>query len=305
VSRSSRLCRYVEKAVGSSPQSNFYTFDNLLHELDVSLSEEELETNDSTRLFHPRQRVNFSQFKQFYDEHYAQNRIAALIVWKSIRTFIKGSIEAYQSSSNVLSREYFVSDKLGKNRCKIPLDLRDSIYDIFVQYQAWLHEQRMWDDCDRIHFLLQRIDEAKNTSSLSYDKVKWSRVYVDVSVVLLFLCIVSSPTHSLTIVLPSTYHMHIQEVQDYTQVEILLFFSISGVGSLFLAGDPAQSVEQGTDFRFEEVRAVGYYVAGNRHHLIPDKPKIVNINFRSHAGILNCAGGFLDLLSTFLVVPSN
>jgi len=90
--------------------------------------------------------------------------------------------------------------------------------------------------------------------------------------------------------------MFIQEVQDYTQVEILLFFSISGVGSLFLAGDPAQSVEQGTDFRFEEVRAVGYYVAGDRQHLIPDKSKIVNINFRSHAGILNCAGGFLDLL---------
>ena len=75
-----------------------------------------------------------------------------------------------------------------------------------------------------------------------------------------------------------------------------MFFSISGVGSLFLAGDPAQSVVQGTDFRFEEVRSVGYYVAGDRQHLIPDKPKIVNINFRSHAGILNCAGSFLDLL---------
>jgi len=181
VSRSSRLCRYVEKAVGSSPQSNFYTFDNLLYELDVSLSEDEVETEDNKRLFHPRQRVGFAQFKQFYDEYYAQNKIAALIVWKSIRTFIKGSIEAYQSSSKVLSREYFVSDKLGKNRCKVPLDLRDSIYDIFVQYQSWLQEQLLWDDCDLIHSLLQKIDEAKNTSSLSYDKVKWSRVYVDVS----------------------------------------------------------------------------------------------------------------------------
>ena len=33
-----------------------------------------------------------------------------------------------------------------------------------------------------------------------------------------------------------------------------------------------------------------------RRDLIPDKAKIVNINFRSHAGVLNCAGGFLDLL---------
>jgi len=111
-----------------------------------------------------------------------------LIVWKSIRTFIKGSIEAYQSSSKVLSREYFVSDKLGKNRCKVPLDLRDSIYDIFVQYQAWLHEQRMWDDCDRIHFLLRQIDEAKKTSSVVCEKIKWSKAYVDVS--RLFFCFV-------------------------------------------------------------------------------------------------------------------
>ena len=73
-------------------------------------------------------------------------------------------------------------------------------------------------------------------------------------------------------------------MQDYLQIEILLFFSISGgPGSLFLAGDPAQSVVEGTDFRFEEIRSVGHYVAGNRRHLIPEKPRGVNINFRSHA----------------------
>lgn len=79
------------------------------------------------------------------------------------------------------------------------------------------------------------------------------------------------------------------EVQDYTQVEILLFFYIGGPGALFLAGDPAQSVVEGTDFRFEEIRSVGHFVAGDRRHLIPEKPKIVNVNFRSHSGILNTA----------------
>ena len=89
-------------------------------------------------------------------------------------------------------------------------------------------------------------------------------------------------------------------MQDYLQIEILLFFSISGgPGALFLAGDPAQSVVEGTDFRFEEIRSVGHYVAGTRRHLIPEKPRVVNVNFRSHAGILNCAGGFLDLLFAY------
>ena len=59
----------------------------------------------------------------------------------------------------------------------------------------------------------------------------------------------------------------------------------------------AQSVVEGTGFRFEEICSVGYYVAGkNRRHLIPEKPRVVNVNFRSHSGVLNCAGGFLDLL---------
>lgn len=95
------------------------------------------------------------------------------------------------------------------------------------------------------------------------------------------------------------------EVQDYTQVEILLFFYISGgPGALFLAGDPAQSVVERTDFRFEEIRSVGYFVAGDaRRHLIPEKPKVVNVNFRSHSGILNTAAAVLDFL--FLHFPSS
>jgi len=83
VSRSSRLCRYVEKAVGSSSQSDFCTFDRLLHELDVSLSEEEVETNGNARHFHPRQRVSFAQFKQFYKEHYTKKKTVAL-GWQSV-----------------------------------------------------------------------------------------------------------------------------------------------------------------------------------------------------------------------------
>lgn len=91
-----------------------------------------------------------------------------------------------------------------------------------------------------------------------------------------------------------------QEVQDYTQIEILLFFKLGkGPGALFLAGDPAQSVVEGTDFRFDEIRSVGYYITESnpsKRRLIPEKPRTVNVNFRSHAGILNCASGFLRLL---------
>ena len=84
------------------------------------------------------------------------------------------------------------------------------------------------------------------------------------------------------------------EVQDYTQAEIAVFFFMCGPGDLFLAGDPAQSVVEGVEFRFEEIRSVGYRLYGeNRRHLILDKPKTVHLNFRSHCGILNVAAAVL------------
>jgi len=263
VSKSSQLCRYVQDAVGSSKGISFTTFDKLVgHIL-------ELLSPFIKASFHPCHYVGFSRFNQdFYTVRYPQADINPLIVWKTVRTFLKGSIEAFQTSG-MLSRDYFESGKLGKNRCKI--NKRPDLafcYDVFMEYQQWIHKQHLWDDCDRIRALLKGIEEAKRSQPSIYEEqIKRSKVYVD-------------------------------EVQDYTQLEILLFFYVGGgPGSLFLAGDPAQSVAVGTDFRFEEVRSVGHFVAGSkRRHLIPDKPKIVNVNFRSHEGILNCAGGFLDIL---------
>lgn len=288
VSRSRQLCNYVQNAVGSDERSSFTTFDNLVRQTEVSLSE------IINRSFHQSRRVDFSRFKnEFYALHYPKENVSALIAWKAIRTFLKGSLEAFQETGCVMSREYFTGDKLGKNRCKLSLHLRDSLYDIFLQYQQWISDQHLWDDMDRILALVKGVANAKRSHSPAYEEeIQKTRLYVD-------------------------------EVQDYTQLEILLFFYIGpGPGALFLAGDPAQSVVEGTDFRFEEVRSVGYFVAeamgGKNRHLVPEKPKgkslivllvhrfaqiliilfspVVNVNFRSHAGVLNCAGGFLDLL---------
>jgi hypothetical protein len=41
-------------------------------------------------------------------------------------------------------------------------------------------------------------------------------------------------------------------------VEILIFFYLVGPDGLFLAAEPAQSVNEDTDFWLEEVRLVGY-----------------------------------------------
>jgi superfamily I DNA/RNA helicase len=69
---------------------------------------------------------------------------------------------------------------------------------------------------------------------------------------------------------------------------------------LFFAGDPAQSVVEGSDFRFEDIRTVAHHLFHNdksgKRHGIPDKPLKLHVNSRSHSGILNVASGVLDLL---------
>jgi hypothetical protein len=275
VARSSRLCKYVEGAVGTNKNTSFITFNELLRDL-TQVESKLYQGNKST--FSQVKHVDFARFKTlFYPQCNQREKASALMVWKAIRTFLKGSIEAYQTDSGYLSREYFVNgesfqatsglevEKLGKDRCKMTPEQRIVAYDIFLQYQCWLNDEKRWDDCDRILFLLRNIDPRTGDPE-AYDHLKRSKIYVD-------------------------------EVQDYLQVEILLFFYLGGgPKSLFLAGDPAQSVVEGTDFRFDEIRSVGWFVAKGNRNLIPEKPRVVNVNFRSHAGILNCAGGILDLL---------
>ena len=255
IARSLRLCRYVEETIGSKECSTFCVFAEVLQHLEVVLPK--LEGSDL--LFLPSQRVTFARFKRdvYQDD---RNGIDPLIVWTNIRTFIKGSIEATKSSGFCLSKEEYL--KLGKKRCRLSLEQREDVYSIFVRYQKYTSELHLWDDCDRITSILRRLLYAKESYPDVFQMTKKSKIYVD-------------------------------EIQDYTQAECLLFFLLSGPGDLFLAGDPAQSVVEGTDFRFEEIRSVGYHVAGENHQLIPDKPKAVNVNFRSHSGILNTAAAIL------------
>jgi ATP-dependent exoDNAse (exonuclease V) beta subunit len=81
-------------------------------------------------------------------------------------------------------------------------------------------------------------------------------------------------------------------VQDLTSAELALLVKMSTSGILFLAGDPAQSVEEGVDFRFEDARSVFYELTGRA----PTKPLTLALNFRSHTGILDAAGVLLEWL---------
>eukprot|EP01034_Spumella_vulgaris_P047349 gene47349-biopygen12887 len=103
-------------------------------------------------------------------------------------------------------------------------------------YEETLTREGLWDDADRVLDLLTR-SKLEPLSTCNGNGGDYHKVYVD-------------------------------EVQDNTQAEIVLYFLAAGMNtqSLFLAGDPAQSVVEGVDFR--------------------------------HAGILDCAAAILDKMFT-------
>jgi hypothetical protein len=221
-----------------------------------------------SNLFWPSRRVDFGRFKRdFYDKSCG---LDALVVWTGIRSFLKGSIEAVQKGEPLTGTEFLNTTKIGSKRCPLDPEQRCTVYQHFERYEKARIELGLWDDCDRVAATLHRIYRLRSTEELRYRELCYSKIYVD-------------------------------EVQDYTQAEIALFFLLSGPNDLFSAGDPAQSVVEGVSFRFDEVRSVGYHLYKDDKCLC--KPLQVNLNFRSHSGILDLAGAVL--LRLFVVFPNS
>mmetsp|Transcript_29648 Transcript_29648/g.81504 ORF Transcript_29648/g.81504 Transcript_29648/m.81504 type:complete len:2695 (-) Transcript_29648:60-8144(-) len=267
VARSAKLRNFVRNTVtgfdgpGRDDDSrSFQTFARLIHLLETKLSNENIGDVIS---YPPSHKMTF---QRFYDEVHipGQSQLGAMIIWKNIQTFLKGSAESLLSPDGGLSKSEYLA--LGSNQCRLSSEQREEVYKSYERYREFVSNHNLWDSSDRMRHLISRIRTAIAENPPVWDEIRRSKIYVD-------------------------------EIQDYTQAEILLFFLMSGPGSLFLAGDPAQSVVEGTDFRFKDIRSVGYHLFGeDQKHLIPDKPKIVSLNFRSHNGVLKIASAVLECL---------
>ena len=200
-------------------------------------------------------RVDFARFKAEFVR--SDVKMDPLIVWTQIRSFIKGSIQSVTEGRPLTRDEYL---GLGEKQNRLPSDLRQMAYDIFESYNSFMKEKGLWDDTDRVSSIVVELFKKGDVRH----ELKHSRLYVD-------------------------------EVQDFTQAEVAMFFQCCDAGSLFLAGDPAQAVEEGVDFRFEDIRMVAHKLFQDRRN-IPEKPKLLKVNFRSHTGVLNLAAGILDIM---------
>ena len=312
VTRSSALCDFVRIyqehncAEQDLTHTQFLSFDSFLSKLESRAelllshnitSSPSSSPSSSSSAFADRcersKRVDYQRFRDtVYPMLLAQQQqskssrrsasapVDVLVVWTQIRSFIKGSIEAAlegEGGRGVLSREAYLNrDKFSKDRCRLLPEQREEVYGIFLQYQELHKLNGWWDDMDRaMHLLLTLLPSVRNLGTGTGSGVTTEGAMTGDS------------GGSLC------EKLYVDEVQDNTQAEIALYFVAAGfrVDALFLAGDPAQSVVEGVEFRFEEVRSLVYQLSQSQEAL--QRPTKLTVNYRSHSGILNCAAGIL------------
>ncbi|KIJ45080.1 hypothetical protein M422DRAFT_207261 [Sphaerobolus stellatus SS14] len=215
--------------------------------------------------------VTFDTFRYGYWPHFAQNLTKGLepaLVYNEFLGVIKGSEETLHNGhdSNCLDRTTYVN--LSERRQSTFARQREQIYDLFERYTKMKAERGDYDAADRTHALLRSLPEHWST------KHKVDFLYVD-------------------------------EVQDNLIVDARLLRELCrNPDGLFWAGDTAQTISMGSSFRFDDLKAFVFRLeekmaqAIGRAHVQPASFHLA-INYRSHAGVVNCAHSVVELITHF------
>ena len=195
-------------------------------------------------------------------------RVNPILIWMEIKSFIKGSSQALQTTKGYMSLEEYC--RLGRKMAPNFANRRKIAYQLFERYEQMKKRYGYFDECDLVFNLFHRLSKL--------DDINW--------------CI---------------HQFYIDEVQDFTQAELtLLLHCCRWPNGLFLTGDTAQSIMRGVSFRFSDLRSVFHYISKHLDHSRGQKTKVkvphlhdLTQNFRSHSGILQLAASVIDLLMNF------
>ncbi|NXC41260.1 TRNK1 protein, partial [Penelope pileata] len=188
------------------------------------------------------------------------------LVWKEIKSFLKGSFEALSCSGGKLTEEQY--KKLGRKRAPNFTEDRSEIYHLFCLYQQIRSQRGYFDEEDLLYNLSQRLSKL--------GELPWS-----------------------------IHEFYGDEIQDFTQAELaLLMKCINDPNAMFLTGDTAQSIMKGVAFRFSDLRSLFHYASKNsmdKKQRVRKPKRIYQLyqNYRSHSGILRLASGVVDLLQYY------
>ncbi|MQM02509.1 hypothetical protein Taro_035273, partial [Colocasia esculenta] len=257
---------------GSLTNSFFTRFYELK---ELPLNEKGYSFSPAFRSFIRQKEVNFERFTMVYWPHFNKQltrKLDSSRVFKEIISHIKGGCAISEDCDGVLSRENYTILSEGRTST-INGEMRELIFDIFLDYEKMKLRRGDFDISDWVINLHRRLRAA---GAHLGDKMDF--VYVD-------------------------------EVQDLTLQQVALFkYVCNNLSDGFLfAGDTAQTVAKGIDFRFEDIKSMYY----TEYLLKPsvgssDKEKgkgkyisdlfHLTQNFRTHTGVLNLAQSVVKIL---------
>ncbi|PIL29941.1 hypothetical protein GSI_07852 [Ganoderma sinense ZZ0214-1] len=213
--------------------------------------------------------ISAGRFIKTYWDHLPKSAVKGFdpaSVFGEIMGVIKGSEGTVNTAHGYLDREAYL--KLGERSHPTFAALRDKVYDIFHRYLSLKRRRYERDDADRTHDLLSLLKvhglPGKPVDFLFND-----------------------------------------EAQDNLIIDMLLLRSLcNNPNGLCWAGDTAQTIALGSSFKFSELTSTMYSIEKRNlkpsywHSYAPPRMFHLTVNYRSHAGIINCAQMIVDILTT-------
>ncbi|XP_042503973.1 uncharacterized protein LOC122081069 isoform X2 [Macadamia integrifolia] len=222
--------------------------------------------------------VSYDRFNSLYWPHFNSQltrKLDSSRVFTEIISHIKGGMCAGRAQDGKISQKDYIALSEGRVST-LSRERRGAIYDIFLDYEKKKLMSGEFDLADIVIDLHHRLRVG------NYEGDQMDLVYID-------------------------------EVQDLTMRQIALFKYIcknSSDGFVF-AGDTAQTIARGIDFRFQDIRSLFFKEfllesasESNERGKRSCQQRVseifhLNQNFRTHAGVLNLAQSVIDLLYCF------
>ncbi|PWA60761.1 uvrD-like Helicase, ATP-binding domain, P-loop containing nucleoside triphosphate hydrolase [Artemisia annua] len=218
--------------------------------------------------------VTFDRFCSLYWPHFNSNltkKLDCSRVFTEIISHIKGGRQEGKCSGGRLSYGGYLL--LAENRSStITKEKRENVYRLFQAYEKMKSERGEFDLGDFVNDIHHRLKNG------NYEGDLMDFVYID-------------------------------EVQDLTMRQISLFkyICLNVEEGFIFAGDTAQTIARGVDFRFQDIRSLFYKeflstrTSGKQEKGLVSDMKQLKQNFRTHTGVVDLAQSVVDLLYNYFV----
>ncbi|KAM5542265.1 hypothetical protein V8D89_004138, partial [Ganoderma adspersum] len=227
--------------------------------------------------------LDYETFLEVYWSHFPENSLNPDLVWGEFMAVIKGSAGALRSETGHLDKETYLG--LGRRRTQTSsLTQRETVYKLFEVYMRRKREHGHYDPADRTRMLIRSLKAAgvpgKALNFVYVDEAQDNFLIDSLGIVASVSCFYGRTRHW----------------------EVLKALCSNPHG-LFWAGDTAQTIAAGSSFRFKDLKSAMYHSEEDSPTLGGSRARpetfYLTTNYRSHAGIVNCADSVVQLITEY------